>query len=191
MPRQTFSIFVVLSGLALLALIGCQSSTPAEADECDAYPEGSADYEECERLEYEYAGSAEPDKNRNATPTAIIVSGPDEPTRIIIHMEAPVGQYQSGTATLRPLGDKTEIVVSVRPPEPNAQPMHLHTGDCSKGGLGTVVSVLQDVVNGESTTVLDKPLEEVVKTSKVVNVHKSAAEISTYTACGVIPDLPR
>jgi hypothetical protein len=123
------------------------------------------------------------------TPTAVVSSTPDGQTEIRINMQAPTGTYQTGTATVRSLVDgKTEVLVSVRPVQPNSQPTHIHSGGCDTL-MGPVVSVLQDVVNGESRTVLDKPLQEVAGAAQAINVHLSANEFKVYTACGQIPSL--
>jgi hypothetical protein len=42
---------------------------------------------------------------------------------------------------------------------------------------------------GKSTTEIAKPIREVASGGKVINVHLSATEIRTYTACGEIPAL--
>jgi hypothetical protein len=64
--------------------------------------------------------------------------------------------------------------------------MHIHTGDCRQT-LGPVVTALEAAIRGESTTLLDKPLSEVLKGGLVINVHESFTDFKTSTACGVIP----
>jgi hypothetical protein len=41
------------------------------------------------------------------------------------------------------------------------------------------------VVNGESTTTLDMPMEALIKGDLVINVHRSLTDIATVAACGV------
>ncbi len=126
---------------------------------------------------------------RLATPTPSVATLPDGSMQVSIYMQAPTGQYQTGTAEVRSVGEKTEVNVSVRPAQPQAQPIHIHSGDCSDK-MGPVVSVLQDVVNGESRTTFDKPVREIFGAERAINVHMSASDIGVYTACGAVPAVP-
>ena len=81
-------------------------------------------------------------------------------------------------------------------------PAHIHAGTCDE--LGEVVLPLNDVAapTGESQgaatalpvklsdTVVDKPLQELLDGQFAINVHKSAAEIDVYIACGDIGGVP-
>jgi len=52
-------------------------------------------------------------------------------------------------------------------------------------GVGAVKYPLTSIVNGASTTVLSVTLDQLKKELPLaINVHKSATEVSTYTACG-------
>jgi hypothetical protein len=65
------------------------------------------------------------------------------------------------------------------------QPAHIHVGSCP--GVGAVEYPLTSVTNGNSTTTLEGvSLADVTNVSGglAINVHKSAAEASIYTACG-------
>lgn len=86
------------------------------------------------------------------------------------------------------MGGKTQVLVNVAPAMANAQPIHIHMGTCA--AVGTITDKLEDVVVGKSSTEITKPLAEIATGGKVVNVHLSASEIRTYTACGEIPALP-
>lgn len=122
-----------------------------------------------------------------ATPTAVIARMPDGHTEIKIYLSEATGTYQTGAATITDLGGKTRVAVDVLPAMANAQPIHIHAGTCS--AVGTISDKLEDVVVGKSTTEIEKPLSEIASGGKVINVHLSASEIRTYTACGEIPAL--
>lgn len=123
-----------------------------------------------------------------ATPTAVFAKSADGKTEIGIYLSEATGTYQTGRATLTDLGGKTRVVVDVSPAMANAQPIHIHMGTCN--AVGAISDKLADVVVGKSTTEIEKPLAEIASGGKVINVHLSASEIRTYTACGEIPVLP-
>jgi hypothetical protein len=91
------------------------------------------------------------------------------------------GSGETGTATLTPEGNKTQVVLSLKGAPAEAQPAHIHNGTCSKLDPKPRIP-LQNVVNGKSTTVLDMPIDKVA--SGAINVHKSAQDVKTYVACG-------
>jgi hypothetical protein len=122
-----------------------------------------------------------------ATPTAVVKKMANGQTAITVYLSEPTGTYQTGTATLTGDGDKTVVVVDVAPSMPISQPIHIHVGACT--AVGTIADKLADVVLGKSTTEIAKPIREVASGGKVINVHLSATEIRTYTACGEIPAL--
>ncbi|MBI2966158.1 MAG: hypothetical protein HYY34_08150 [Chloroflexi bacterium] len=122
-----------------------------------------------------------------ATPTAAIGKNGAGQTEIKIYLSEATGQYQTGSATITDLGGKTQVLVNVAPAMANAQPIHIHIGTCD--AVGTISDKLENVVVGKSVTEIDRPLAEIAAGGKVVNVHLSASEIRTYTACGEIPAL--
>lgn len=67
------------------------------------------------------------------------------------------------------------------------QPAHIHVGACPKPGA--VKYPLTNVENGASVTTLSVSLDELKASTEslALNVHKSAAESSIYTACGDLP----
>ena len=73
------------------------------------------------------------------------------------------------------------------PPVDDPQPLHLHFGNCG-ANLDSVDTPLNDLLAGESVTVIDSTLSELRDGSHVVNLHKSYSEIRAYTACGEIPN---
>ena len=99
---------------------------------------------------------------------------------------------QSGTAMLTPNDDGTfdvQIELSQGADEP--QPAHIHEGSCPD--VGDVVAPLNDVVDGMSTSeAVEISLEDLTSADSpgyAINVHKSAAEIDEYVACGDITDV--
>ncbi|HKX39723.1 MAG TPA: hypothetical protein VJO99_01085, partial [Burkholderiaceae bacterium] len=88
------------------------------------------------------------------------------------------------TATLTPQGDKTQVVIKLAgAPEGTPQPAHIHDGSCAKLDAKPRVP-LQNVVGGNSTTTLDMKLADIMSKGGAINVHKSAADLKTYVACG-------
>ena len=88
---------------------------------------------------------------------------------------------ESGTVTITPQGNKTQIVVDLKGAPAAAQPAHIHAGSCASLDPKPKIP-LQNVVSGKSTTVVDMPMSEVM--SGAINVHKSTEDIKTYVACG-------
>ncbi len=90
---------------------------------------------------------------------------------------------QTGSATLTPMGEKTRVIIDVKPGAAGVeQPIHVHSGPCDR--LGGIVHSLNNVVNGRSTTEVNATLASILNGSLAINLHKSGTEISVYTACG-------
>jgi hypothetical protein len=89
---------------------------------------------------------------------------------------------ESGTATLTAEGDKTKVVIDLQG-NSSAQPAHIHKGSCADLDA-TPEYPLADVNGGTSTTTVDAKLDDLRDGAFAINVHKSAAEIETYVACG-------
>ena len=96
---------------------------------------------------------------------------------------------QSGTAILKEKDAKTEIRIITTPGDPNndPQPVHVHFGRCG-AALGTVRYPLNDVVAGESTTLVDATLAAFREGNNAINIHLSYPEIRIYTTCGDISE---
>ncbi|MEX0896007.1 MAG: hypothetical protein WDZ94_03640 [Patescibacteria group bacterium] len=96
---------------------------------------------------------------------------------------------QSGVATLENNDDGMLVVtLSMTGGEfPEPQPAHIHLGACPDPGA--VSYPLENVVDGSSVTTLDVSWEDLETAGEplAINVHKSAAEASVYTACGDLP----
>ena len=100
------------------------------------------------------------------------------------NLSAQNGSGESGTATLTPQGDKTQVVIKLEgAPAATPQPAHIHDGSCASLDAKPRVP-LQNVVGGNSPTTLDMKLADVVSKGGAINVHKSAADVKTYVACG-------
>lgn len=96
------------------------------------------------------------------------------------------GSGVSGTATLTDAGNgQTQVVIKVDAAGNAAMPAHVHPGTCATIDPKPKYP-LSDVKDGASTTTIAVPLAELTKTAFAVNLHKSADEIKTYTACGDI-----
>ena len=103
---------------------------------------------------------------------------------VTVNLSAQNSSGESGTATLTPQGDKTQVVIKLAgAPDSTPQPAHIHDGSCANIDPKPRVP-LQNVVGGNSTTTLDMKLADVVGKGGAINVHKSAADVKTYVACG-------
>ncbi|TXH60669.1 MAG: hypothetical protein E6Q89_00500 [Bacteroidia bacterium] len=93
---------------------------------------------------------------------------------------------ESGLATFEEKNGKTIVRIKVvNAPLDTPQPAHLHKGTC-KEPISELFDI-EDVVNGESETVIDQSLENLLKeTPFVLNIHKSLDEDEIYTSCGTI-----
>jgi len=103
---------------------------------------------------------------------------------IIVPLTALNGSGETGTATLRAMGAQTVVTVQLSNGPNDKQPAHFHIGTCEKY-MPRPLYPLKDIVNGQSTTTLDVPLDQLVAGNLIVNVHKSYADIATQAACGV------
>jgi hypothetical protein len=103
---------------------------------------------------------------------------------ITVTLESVNDSKESGTATITEENGQTKVVISLTGYTENVvQPAHIHLGECP--GVGAVKYPLTSVTNGTSVTTLAVTLEQLKKELPLaINVHKSATEVSTYTACG-------
>ncbi len=95
---------------------------------------------------------------------------------------------QPGTAILTAQGNQTQVVLNIQPGLPGAQqPAHIHQGTCPD--VGAVAVPLSNVVDGRSTTIIDRPLSSLLGAGLSINVHKgtSPADLNVYVSCGNIP----
>ncbi len=102
-----------------------------------------------------------------------------------IAVNAQSNSGENGKAAIKDEDGKAEIYIELSNYPSNPQPAHIHTGSCSN--LGAVKYPLSAVVNGKSETKLNISAEQLLSQLPLaVNVHKSAAEIKAYAACGDI-----
>jgi hypothetical protein len=105
---------------------------------------------------------------------------------LTIKIEAQNDSGESGTATLTPEDGKTKVVIELKnTPAGVAQPAHIHLGTCAKLDKAPKWK-LEPVKDGKSTTIVPVSLATIMKDKTAINVHKSAAEIQHYVACGDI-----
>ena len=101
-----------------------------------------------------------------------------------VNLSAQNASGETGTATLTPQGDKTQVVIKLTgAPSSAEQPAHIHDGSCANLDPKPRVP-LQNVVGGTSTTTVSMKLADIVGKGGAINVHKSAADLKTYVACG-------
>ena len=119
-----------------------------------------------------------------ATPTTTPEAAKTSPEALTIQMKALNNSGQSGTATLTAVDGKTRMQIELANPAPEGQPVHVHSGSCSK--LGSVKHPLSNVVNGRSDTTIDVPLPDLLSSQSAINVHRSRSEAGVYVSCGEI-----
>jgi Cu/Zn superoxide dismutase len=112
---------------------------------------------------------------------AVSAIAADKPVTVSLSPQNASGE--TGTVTLTPQGDKTQVVINVKGAPDAAQPAHIHDGSCASLDPKPRVP-LQNVVSGKSTTTLDMKLDDIMSKGGAINVHKSAADVKTYVACG-------
>lgn len=138
------------------------------------------------------APTSAPTATKPPAPTAM---APTAAVTVTVSLTPVGGSGQSGYATLTSLGDRTEVIISVSPgPTGVAQPAHIHDVT-AQGGANCalppkVVYPLTNVVDGKSTTTVQVSVAALQSKPYAVCVHKSAAEVTTYTAEGAIPRNP-
>ncbi len=95
---------------------------------------------------------------------------------------------QSGIATLKADGPRTQVALRIDagPSAADPQPVHIHFGRCGDR-LGGVEHALSDIAGGQSSSLVEASLESLMDGNHAINVHKSYSEIAIYTSCGNIP----
>lgn len=93
---------------------------------------------------------------------------------------------ESGTAKLEEVNGKVVVTLAITGEGTGVvQPAHIHVGTCPD--VGAVKYPLTNVVNGSSVTTLDVSMATLLSQLPLgINVHKSAAEVKIYVACGDI-----
>jgi len=96
----------------------------------------------------------------------------------------------SGSATLTAKGDQTVVDLKLSGLSGD-HPNHIHVGSCANPVPEPLYPLTNVVLNssdeqGESTTTVDVPLQELLNGQYLILIHKSVEEIGTYVACGDI-----
>lgn len=125
--------------------------------------------------------SPSPEVSATASPEAMVSE------EVTVTLEEQNASSQSGTAVLKEENGKTTVTITTTGfTEDVSQPAHIHLGACPK--VGEVKYPLSNVINGASTTTLNATMAEIKGNLPLaVNVHKSEAQASVYTACGDLP----
>ncbi len=121
--------------------------------------------------------------NENAAVNAR-ANGPTMVKEMTITMNATGASTQSGKALLVEEDNKTKVMVHLDgAPAGSTEPAHIHVGACPTPG--EVKYSLNALVDGKSVTELNVKFDDLVAGLPLaLNVHKSAAEIGVYEACG-------
>lgn len=91
----------------------------------------------------------------------------------------------TGTVTLISLGDRTQVDVDVDPAGHPDMPSHIHPGSC-ENLVPQPKYPLQNVVDGQSSTVVPASLSELLAGDLAINLHHSNDDMGTYIACAVL-----
>lgn len=101
----------------------------------------------------------------------------------VFALNAQNGSGQHGTVALKPRGPKTVVEIHLLGAPSSAEPAHIHNGTCSKLNPAPKYP-LTSVVDGISETTVNQPISVLTAGGLAVNVHKSAADLKDYVACG-------
>lgn len=89
----------------------------------------------------------------------------------------------TGTAVLTDLGDgSTRVVIDLDPAGHAAMPAHIHPGTCANL-VPQPLHGLSTIIDGASETVVPASLVDLLAGELAINLHSSAADMGTYTAC--------
>src|SRR5689334_4623732 len=108
----------------------------------------------------------------------------------LVTMNAQNGSGESGGATLSEVNGKLVVTLNLENGTAEPQPAHIHKGTCANLDP-TPAYPLNNVVNGQSQTTLDVSLGTLMSGDYAINVHKSAAEVTTYVSCGDLTQMAR
>lgn len=88
----------------------------------------------------------------------------------------------TGTVALRQEGDRTSVTITVDPAGNLDMPAHIHPGTCDDLAPQPKFP-LENVSDGESSTVVPATIDELLTGNLAVNLHKANDDLGTYTAC--------
>lgn len=122
-------------------------------------------------------------KHQQDMHNAILTQTAVKAKQTVIQLAEENNSGESGTATFDDVNGKVKVTLDLAGFPANPQPAHIHVGKCP--GVGKVVYPLTNVVNGKSETTLNVSMDDLKNQLPLaLNVHKSAAAINVYTACG-------
>ncbi len=113
----------------------------------------------------------------------LVAAAADNSGGKVFALNAQNGSGQHGTVALKPRGAKTVIEIHLLGAPASAEPAHIHMGTCAKLNPAPKYP-LTSVVNGISETTVNEPISVLTAGGLAINVHKSAADLKTYVACG-------
>ena len=92
---------------------------------------------------------------------------------------------QKGSATITDVSGGVSVQIALSgEPAGATEPAHIHLGSCAKLNPAPY-KPLSSVVGGKSTTVVHGiTVADIKKGRYAINVHKSAAQLTHYVACG-------
>jgi hypothetical protein len=129
---------------------------------------------------------ADPTETADTTDSQLTDDEQETPGVIFVNLNEQNNSGETGSATLTEENGQVTVALSMQGYlEDTPQPAHIHVGSCPD--VGAVQYPLMNLVNGESTTVLEVTLAQLAGELPLgINVHKSVPEASVYTACGDI-----
>src|SRR5262249_38702407 len=89
----------------------------------------------------------------------------------------------SGTATLTPMGNQTQVVIRITGGTSDPHPAHIHDGTCANLNPAPKYP-LANVETGTSTSMVNVPLSQIQSSPTAINLHLSAHQAPTYIAPG-------
>jgi hypothetical protein len=105
--------------------------------------------------------------------------------RLDLDIKALPNSIQSGKAVLTSLpGGKTKVSISVNIATTSAQPAYIHKGTCSHPEES--LKLLVDIRNGQSESIIEMPIIELVESPTSIIIRKAAYQMNTYVACADI-----
>lgn len=127
--------------------------------------------------------------NASANANSAVNSPSAASPSITVPISAQNGSGEAGTAVFTDENGKTKVTVNITgEPSGATQPSHIHVGACATPGpAGAVKFPLSPLAGGKAETTIDVSLSELLKSLPLmINFHKSASEMTVYTACGDI-----
>ena len=131
-----------------------------------------------------FKGKAQPAPSAQPTPP-VVQPVSSVVKHLAVALNAQNDSGETGSAILTDEAGKTRVVLAMNsatdtPTVP--QPAHIHIGSCKE--LGGIAQPLTAVQSGASETLLDLPIDELLKKLPLaINVHKSSEEANVYVSC--------